>query len=458
MDNNIIDFEKYDLFKLKAVAENFMKIIDKDENGTILSINSEWGTGKTTFIKMWEKMLDNDDAYKGKYETLYFNAWENDYIKDPLLAILSEMELEKNNKKQFFDNIKMKGKKLVKPILLTGLKVATHGIIDASNLSNYTKEELPELSEKIGDAIFEETVQLKNTREEFKIFLGKQQQKSNKKIIFFIDELDRCKPTFAIELLEVIKHLFSIKDIVFIISLDKEQLSYSIQNIYGQNMNVDGYLRRFFDLEFKLPSPNKKIYFYKIYDKVILNGDNSTSESLKVFKQFLLTFIKHYNFSLRDIDRLIFYITNLIPLDKKFKNEYTEIEDIIAIYIYAYLICLQIHNFILYKKIIELEYIAIEDEIIKTFKLESIMNMNIVTDQEDPIKNKTVLKVLNEELIVKFLIVYKKRKTFVDSINEQEKNIVFIEDIVQYNILGLFRVNSDESEIIKNLEFLNYIK
>ena len=68
MDNNIIDFEKYDLFKLKAVAENFMKIIDKDENGTILSINSEWGTGKTTFIKMWEKMLDNDDAYKGKYE------------------------------------------------------------------------------------------------------------------------------------------------------------------------------------------------------------------------------------------------------------------------------------------------------------------------------------------------------------------------------------------------------
>ena len=351
MDNNIIDFEKYDLFKLKAVAENFMKIIDKDENGTILSINSEWGTGKTTFIKMWEKMLDNDDAYKGKYETLYFNAWENDYIKDPLLAILSEMELEKNNKKQFFDNIKMKGKKLVKPILLTGLKVATHGIIDASNLSNYTKEELPELSEKIGDAIFEETVQLKNTREEFKIFLGKQQQKSNKKIIFFIDELDRCKPTFAIELLEVIKHLFSIKDIVFIISLDKEQLSYSIQNIYGQNMNVDGYLRRFFDLEFKLPSPNKKIYFYKIYDKVILNGDNSTSESLKVFKQFLLTFIKHYNFSLRDIDRLIFYITNLIPLDKKFKNEYTEIEDIIAIYIYAYLICLQIHNSILYKKI-----------------------------------------------------------------------------------------------------------
>jgi len=458
MDNNIIDFEKYDLFKLKAVAENFMKIIDKDENGTILSINSEWGTGKTTFIKMWEKMLDNDDAYKGKYETLYFNAWENDYIKDPLLAILSEMELEKNNKKQFFDNIKMKGKKLVKPILLTGLKVATHGIIDASNLSNYTKEELPELSEKIGDAIFEETVQLKNTREEFKIFLGKQQQKSNKKIIFFIDELDRCKPTFAIELLEVIKHLFSIKDIVFIISLDKEQLSYSIQNIYGQNMNVDGYLRRFFDLEFKLPSPNKKIYFYKIYDKVILNGDNSTSESLKVFKQFLLTFIKHYNFSLRDIDRLIFYITNLIPLDKKFKNEYTEIEDIIAIYIYAYLICLQIHNSILYKKIIELEYIATEDKIIKTFKLESIMNMNIVTDQEDPIKNKTVLKVLNEELIVKFLIVYKKRKTFVDSINEQEKNIVFIEDIVQYNILGLFRVNSDESEIIKNLEFLNYIK
>ena len=135
-----------DLFDRKTIAENFMKIFETDEEGIILSIDSAWGTGKTTFIKMWEMMINNSNEYKDKYETFYFNAWENDYIQDSLLAILTEIEVNDDKKKQVFEKIKNKGKKIVKPLLSTGLKVATHGIIniDSLQIDSYIKNEMPE--------------------------------------------------------------------------------------------------------------------------------------------------------------------------------------------------------------------------------------------------------------------------------------------------------------------------
>ena len=113
-----------------------MKIFEENKNGIIVSINSGWGTGKTTFVNMWQDLINK----------LYFNAWENDYIQYQLLTILSEIELEKSIEKRFFKSIKTKGKKLIKPMLNT----LTHEIIDLSNLNleDYIKNELPELTKK----------------------------------------------------------------------------------------------------------------------------------------------------------------------------------------------------------------------------------------------------------------------------------------------------------------------
>lgn len=69
---------------------------------------------------------------------------------------------------------------------------------------------------------------------------------NQRKIVIIIDELDRCKPTFAVQLLEIVKHLFDIKGITFIFMLDIQQLSYLIKTIYGQEMDAAGYLCRFF--------------------------------------------------------------------------------------------------------------------------------------------------------------------------------------------------------------------
>jgi predicted KAP-like P-loop ATPase len=62
-----------------------------------------------------------------------------------------------------------------------------------------------------------------------------------------VDELDRCRPTYAIQTLELVKHLFNVPGLIFIFALDIEQLSHSVQTVYGQNMDAQGYLCRFFD-------------------------------------------------------------------------------------------------------------------------------------------------------------------------------------------------------------------
>ncbi|KEH95232.1 KAP family P-loop NTPase fold protein, partial [Clostridium novyi] len=264
MENNLNNFEQ-DLLNRKPLAENLINIIEKSNDINVIAIDSAWGTGKTTFIKMWENMINTDERYKDKFETLYFNAWENDYIKDPLLAFISEIAKQLNKDdgklKKGLNHIKEYGKKLIKPLTVTGVRLLTHGILDLEKFKfeEFTKNQINKLMGNISEISLQEIVEDKETRSEFISELKNYIEKNNTNMIFFIDELDRCRPLFAIELLEVIKHLFNITGITFIISVDKEQLSHSISTLYGQNMDSDGYLRRFFDLEYKIPIINKEV-------------------------------------------------------------------------------------------------------------------------------------------------------------------------------------------------------
>lgn len=72
-----------DLLNRKQYADILTQIVKHAEGGFTLSINADWGYGKTTFIKMWEKVLQNEG-----YQTIYFNAWETDFVADPMMALI----------------------------------------------------------------------------------------------------------------------------------------------------------------------------------------------------------------------------------------------------------------------------------------------------------------------------------------------------------------------------------
>ena len=348
-----------DIYNRKVIAENLTKIIEVQEEPIVISLDSEWGTGKTTFVTMWKDLLDNDEEYSSKFNTLYFNAWENDYITDPLLALVSEIEAEIKREdskfKKNFNKVKEVILPMAKLVTKVGVKVGTAGVLDLDkvNLGDYTEDTIMDLASKLGEFSIKEVVASKSIRTRFKEVMSEYQKENGKKIIFFIDELDRCRPTFAIELLEVIKHLFNIDNCIFIISIDKEQLSHSVSTIYGKNMDTIGYLRRFFDLDYRLPKLDVHMYMDN-RNEVVLKG----YYNVELFKMLLKEVFINEQFSLRDIDKAHYYIKLLLPLVTEFNKDrnYNSVYIATISYLYAILIAMKIKKTVLYRKIIDGEY------------------------------------------------------------------------------------------------------
>lgn len=217
--------------------------------GCVISVNGKWGSGKTTFLQMWRASLPSD-----KYETVFFNAWETDFYTEPLIAILGELrEISGESEKE---------KKLVSAA--GKIALATGSALVKGLVKKYTgvdKEIIDETTDAIKSS-FESSLDnyksQKQSLSEFKDRLSEFVASQDKKtVVFIIDELDRCNPNYAVKVLETVKHLFDVPNICFILAIDKSQLECSIKGYYGSNeIDADNYLRRFIDIEFRMPAPN----------------------------------------------------------------------------------------------------------------------------------------------------------------------------------------------------------
>ena len=263
-------------------AEVLTAIIDTYADGFVLAVNNKWGTGKTTFIKMWQQQLENSD-----YKTLYFNAWENDFESSPLIALMGEFKtlIPGAKGKATFKALTKNAGVLAKNILPTIAGAIASKYINVGDITELIKNATEAGVEIFKDEIDKYStkknglIEFRNTLKEFIIEL-----KTDKPIVFIIDELDRCRPNYAVEVLENIKHFFNVPNIVFVLSIDKEQLSHAIRGVYGsEHIDADEYLRRFIDLEYQIPEPNTNTfceYLYEYYDfNSFLKSENRKNHS-----------------------------------------------------------------------------------------------------------------------------------------------------------------------------------
>jgi hypothetical protein len=287
----------------------------------VLSINGQWGSGKTTFIRMWQQYIENEG-----FITLYFNSWENDSSKEPLISLIGEIQeqIEKKFKDRslstILNTLKRTSGKLLAKAIPTAIKIGTYGLLDIKSDSNIEDSLADFLSKLPSDYI-----KYKGEREKFKSTLSKFVEKlinnqnllPDKKIVFFIDELDRCRPSFAIELLENVKHFFNIEKYVFILAMDKDQLGYSLQTLYGNNMDTEGYLRRFIDFNYNISTPQLGDFFNLLNENLGLSGIFERKYLDSTRPQFFMEMLKGYciglNLSLRDIEQLFFQLKIIIP-------------------------------------------------------------------------------------------------------------------------------------------------
>ncbi|MDO9480500.1 MAG: P-loop NTPase fold protein [Hydrogenophaga sp.] len=255
---------KYDALKRQTVVEFVRDLIKQLEGPFVLALDSPWGTGKTTVVRMLRASLKSDG-----FASVYFNAWKEDYVSDPLIpmvAAIDELKVaDPEAGKRFGERmatVKKVASKVAKRGFVAAVKLATMNAVD---LEEVTEDVLSAAAGDVADDVIESFKQEKASLERFREALEEavktvQSEGSMKPLVFFIDELDRCRPTFAIELLERVKHLFDVKNIVFVLSIDKSQLKAITAAVYGERIDAHEYLRRFLDLELALPSLHSKAF------------------------------------------------------------------------------------------------------------------------------------------------------------------------------------------------------
>jgi len=309
-------------------AEILTNIVTTYADGFVLAINNEWGTGKTTFVKMWQQHLQNNN-----FKAVYFNAWENDFDANPLVAIMAELRtLIGASNKTAFKSALQKGAVLSKTVLPGVLKAATKRYFDTQEVIDAVANATKATTEILQAAIDEYTKKkesISDFRSKLQTFVEKTD--NEKPIVFIVDELDRCRPDYAVEVLEQMKHFFSVPGIVFVLSIDKQHLAASVRGFYGsEQINADEYLRRFIDLEYSIPEPSteqfcKYLYNYYEFDNFFKSVERSKHSELQSDPGNLLTIARLLfaasRCTLRQMEK-IFGQTRLI-LNSFKANQYT---------------------------------------------------------------------------------------------------------------------------------------
>src|SRR5574344_1404453 len=301
----------------KRYAEILTQIVSMYNNGCVLAINGEWGTGKTTFVKMWQQYLINKGV-----TTLYFNVWENDFISDPLVGLIGEFrELSsKYNIEDKFAKVTTTAGKIVLsmlPALVEAIAKQYLGKEAVNAIKDGTKGTV-DILEKEFQNYEEQKTSIARFRKALTDFVSS--CNSEKPLIFIVDELDRCNPTFAVKVLERIKHLFSIPNIVFVLSVDKKQLCNAIKGYYGsESLDAENYLKRFIDIEYNLPEPSYEDFCNYLYDKFEIEKHINNLHYGKNYKSFSIKLFQHNKLSLRQMEKIYSHVSLAISCNKILK-------------------------------------------------------------------------------------------------------------------------------------------
>ena len=244
-----------DIGDREKVARTLIKLLGGQPGPLTTCLDGAWGSGKTFFLRRLCAMYSADKVEEKPSApvAIYFNAWEDDSLDDPLIAIIGQLKkkLTGNSFAEIHDAITRNAKPLLAKAAFAFLKVVTKGVPVLGDM-DLKAEDFESTNEILLDSYGKMTRSREGLRENLRRLADQVFEESGKPLLFVIDELDRCKPTVAIALLERVKHLFAVQHIVFLFGVDKTQLGHTIRAVYGK-IDVNTYLMRFFEYTYVLP-------------------------------------------------------------------------------------------------------------------------------------------------------------------------------------------------------------
>ena len=313
-----------DKLERRDLAKALTGLVSDTVEPLVVAMNGGWGTGKTFFLKRWACSVEKLKKDNGEAPcVIYFDAWQDDDLEDPLLALVGQIHRKLHVRSDWKPaNIKEDIESKADRFYVSANKVLTKAVVHLSHVVEHFSgadpaEIIKDFSnllarqvERYSGAV-EARADLRNRLVELSSAIW---TNTGMPLIVVIDDLDRCRPAFAIALLERVKHLFDVQHVVFVLGIDVAQFVNSLTNVYGERFDANNYLHRLVDVEFLLPAPNRKAFFamlfeqYKVEEYLKVVGNRNVEPYLAAvseFKSAVVCLSNVFQLSLREMERVV---------------------------------------------------------------------------------------------------------------------------------------------------------
>ena len=344
-------FDTQDEFKRKPIAENIIRLLTSPIDLSPMVIDGGWGTGKTEFCQKLIRLMQQQHP---DYQPVYIDAFRSDHSGEPLLALFAEIikactpedtgERPSEQRKEMTKKVAKAAGFVMKTVAKAAvghvLKQNTDDLVEEFQQIMNGNQDANSLAETVTDAaatiashtidatveaLLKEQIEAEKNLETLKACL--KELATDKPIILFIDELDRCRPDYAVDMLEVIKHVFDVENVKVVLVTNTKQLRAAINHRYGVEVDAQKYLDKFLKYSFALPDKivdpveaGRTLVAVEYFKQLIRNSrmGNKLQDLIDEFViiinystdsiDFIADMIERNDISLRETERLVRFL------------------------------------------------------------------------------------------------------------------------------------------------------
>lgn len=287
-------------------------------SGSIL-VDGAWGVGKTTFLRMWTASMRKEGR-----PVVEINAWKGDYEDAPFDNIVRQFERELVQFRKLHSKWKRAVARipLLRTVALFEVWAQAHGIYTLVLVANVVKA----LRQAARSSPSEEQ-RMNNLKANLGGAARRHWKKSRNSLVLVIDELDRCRPDYALRFLETMKHVFEVDYVTFVVGANAQELAHAVTGVYGADFDGAGYIERFFDIKLHLPIGDRRKFIRESLKDARWESSAGKKIGLKMgsrdvsAEEFAAELLEHTHLGARQIKKALQHIAITLLFNRSVDDE-----------------------------------------------------------------------------------------------------------------------------------------
>ena len=303
--------EEEDLLEISKYVKGLGKFIRECQTPMSIAIQGDWGTGKTSTLNLLKKNLEADKDTNG-IKCVFFNTWQ-----------YSQFNMEDSLYVSFVHNlVKQCGgnDEILRTVAAFG-KLAFFKAVDWRFGTNAS-----EILDGFEKAKKDQMESVSKLQEDF----AKLVKKTGKRLVIFIDDLDRLNPEVAVELLEIIKLFVNVENSIFVLAIDYEVVVKGVRKKYGENLSEEK-CRNFFDKIIQLPfkMPVERYNLTELVRKAVQEQTHMTDEGVNIVAEFISDVMGTNPRTFKRLVNAFFLINSVNEIGEEAESKTKEINDVL---------------------------------------------------------------------------------------------------------------------------------